>query len=372
MELLLDEPSIVQRVLDHIERRTTDMGDVGWREPVAHYRSETRLALELDRVFRRTPTPFCPSAALLHAGCYVAREAAGVPLVAARGGGGEVRVFRNACRHRGTQLACGRGRTASFVCPYHGWAYGLDGALRSIPHEHGFPGLDKDDHGLVPVLAWEQGGVVFVSQDPAGSAGEPAIPSGLLAPELELVAVEEQEIAANWKVFAESFLEGYHILSTHRETFYPVQFDNLNVVEHFGANSRITYPYRNIQKLRAVEPADRRVGGTLTFVYHFFPNVMIATFPQRVVMVVLEPLGVGRTRSVTYTLAEAAKLGADRPAVERDGDFVARGAAEDRAIVESIQRGLASEANEVFEFGRFEAAIVHFHHNLQTLLGDAA
>ena len=60
---------------------------------------------------------------------------------------------------------------------------------------------------------------------------------------------------ANWKIVVEGFLEGYHIRSTHRETFYPVQFDNLNVVETFGRNSRIAFPYRRINKLRDVPPA---------------------------------------------------------------------------------------------------------------------
>ncbi|MDT9110839.1 Rieske 2Fe-2S domain-containing protein, partial [Escherichia coli] len=89
------------RILDHIDNETTDLGETCWREPVANYRSPARLDLELERVFRRTPTPFCPSAALLEPGSYVARDAAGVPLLAVRGVDGNVRVFRNACRHRG-------------------------------------------------------------------------------------------------------------------------------------------------------------------------------------------------------------------------------------------------------------------------------
>ncbi len=373
MDVLLDDPSIAQRILDHIDNETTDLGETCWREPVANYRSPARLDLELERVFRRTPTPFCPSAALLEPGSYVARDAAGVPLLAVRGVDGNVRVFRNACRHRGAQLACGSGRVKAFVCPYHAWAYGLDGGLRNVPHEHGFPGLDKATHGLVPVRAEERAGIVFVTQDPAGSQGDSldAIPH-VLGADLRLVSISENDSAANWKVSAEAFLEGYHIYSTHRETFYPLQFDNLNVIEHFGRNSRVTFPYRNVQKLRTVEPANRRLAGAVTHVYHLFPNVMIATFPKRIIMTVLEPLGIGQTRTITYTLAEPATLAGDKTGVERGQDLVSLGAKEDRAVVQSIQRGLASGANDVFEFGRFEAAIVRFHRNLHGLLGDAA
>src|SRR5262245_26216052 len=165
MTRLLDDQSVVQRIFDHIDRKTTDVSEECWREPVAHYRSPERLELERELVFRRYPTPFCPSAALPETGSYVAREAAGTPLLAVRGRDGTVRVFRNACRHRGTQLAEGTGCAKAFVCPYHGWTYLLDGSLQHVPHEEGFPGLDTARHGLVPVAAVERGGLVFVSQD---------------------------------------------------------------------------------------------------------------------------------------------------------------------------------------------------------------
>jgi phenylpropionate dioxygenase-like ring-hydroxylating dioxygenase large terminal subunit len=369
MTQLLDEPAIAQRVLDHIDHKTTDLSTACWREPVANYRSETRLGAELERVFRRVPTPFCPSAALPEVGSYVARDAAGTPILAVRGDDGVVRAFRNACRHRGAQLACGVGQEKGFVCRYHGWTYGLDGALRHVPHAEGFPGLNKSTRGLVAVDAVERGGLVHVTQDPGnGGDGLDSAPD-VLPPDFRVISTTEQRTAANWKVVAEGFLEGYHIFSTHRETFYPVQFDNLNVVETFGRNSRVTFPYRNIRKLRSVAPEARRVGGTVTFVYHLFPNVIIATFPYRIVMAVLEPVAIDATVTVTYTLAAADSLATNKPAVERDADFVNAGAREDRTVVESIQRGIASGANEVFEFGRFEGAIAHFHQGLHAMIG---
>ncbi|MGH7735291.1 MAG: aromatic ring-hydroxylating oxygenase subunit alpha, partial [Gemmatimonadales bacterium] len=71
MSQLLADASVIQRVLDHIDHKTTDVSVGCWRESVANYRSEARLALELERVFRTTPTPFCPSAALPEAGSYL-------------------------------------------------------------------------------------------------------------------------------------------------------------------------------------------------------------------------------------------------------------------------------------------------------------
>src|SRR4030095_1489256 len=92
---------------------------------------------------------------------YVARDAAGTPILAVRGGDGRVRAFHNACRHRGAQLADGSGCQKAFVCRYHGWTYGLDGRLRHVPHEDGFPGLHKTTRGLAPGEATEMRCLVF-------------------------------------------------------------------------------------------------------------------------------------------------------------------------------------------------------------------
>ena len=114
----------------------------------------------------------------------------------------------------------------------------------------------------------------------------------------------------NWKIFLESFIEGYHIKSTHPESFLPYGFDNLNVIDLFGRNSRVTYPFKRIQKLAKVAPAERRVEGLLTYVYHLFPNVLVTVLSRHTNVVVLEPLGVDRTRQFTYTLTNG---GGDDP-----------------------------------------------------------
>ncbi len=370
MTPLSDDQTVVQRILDHIDNKTTDLSDTSWREPLEHYRSEERLAAEIAQVLRRYPTPFCPSAALPETGSYLARDASGTPIVAARGNDGQVRAFRNACRHRGTQLAEGSGCEKAFVCRYHGWTYGLDGRLRHVPHEHGFPGLDKSSRGLVPVETIELRGVVFVTQEePSLSAACLDEIPRLIPPTQRLFRTIEQDVPANWKILVEGFLEGYHIRPTHQETFYPVQFDNLNLVETFGRNSRVAFPYRRINKLRTVPPGERSVDGMLTFVYHLFPNVMVATFPTNITMVVLEPLATDRTRMVTYTLTDHGDLaGEGQAALKGAQNFLQAGAAEDRAVACAIQRGLASGANEFFEFGRFEGAISHFHRALHAAI----
>jgi phenylpropionate dioxygenase-like ring-hydroxylating dioxygenase large terminal subunit len=371
MSPLMDDQTVAQRILDHIDHRTTDLADGTWREPIDNYRSVERFTAEVSAVLRRTPTPFCPSAALGESGSYVAREAAGTPILAVRGDDGRVRAFRNACRHRGTLLADGTGCEKAFVCRYHGWTYGLDGCLRHVPHEFGFPSLDKTSRGLIPLETQERCGIVFVTQNqPQITTDLTELPE-LIPPSYRLIATDELEVPANWKVLAEGFLEGYHIRSTHRDTFYPAQFDNLNVVETFGRNGRIAFPYRRINKLREIPPAERTTDGMLTYLYHLFPNAMVATFPTNRVLVVLEPLSVERTRLVTFTLAPPSQHAEGQAALENGLGFVQAGAAEDREVACAIQRGLASGGNESFEFGLFEGLISHFHRNLHEVIDGA-
>ncbi|MEM7077476.1 MAG: aromatic ring-hydroxylating dioxygenase subunit alpha [Pseudomonadota bacterium] len=366
MVQLLSDHAVIERVFAHIDNKTTDEGDVLWREPVANYHAPERLQAELNLLRSRT-VAFCPAAAVANPGDYVSRLAAGVPLVVVRGEDGIVRGFRNACRHRGMQVADGSGCARVFVCRYHGWAYRLDGRLEYIPHDRGFPGLDKAEHGLVPVQVAEHQGLIFVNQErPIDQSALDALPD-LIAPEQKIFDSFEKSDNINWKLNVEAAIEGYHIKPTHTETFYPYGFDNLNVVETFAENSRVTYPFRRIEKLRDVPVAERKIDGYVTYVYHLFPNVVIALLSDHTTMTINEPVSTTHTRFTTYRLSgrdkQASKQDIER--AKRDANFVAdAGGKEDQEVVRAIQAGLNSGANEHFTYGHFEKAIAHFHATL--------
>ena len=111
---LLNDQEAIERVFTHIDNGTTDLGDTVWQEPVENYHSQERFDAEIA-LLRRRPVPFCPSAGLSEIGSYIARKAAGTPLVVVRGRDGKVRAFINACRHRGMQVASGSGCSRAFV-----------------------------------------------------------------------------------------------------------------------------------------------------------------------------------------------------------------------------------------------------------------
>lgn len=369
----LSDVEVADRVLTHIRDKTTDRGTNVWQEPVSNYLSEDLFRKELD-VFKRMPTVICPSAALIDVGSYVTAEVAGIPLIFVRGKDRKIRAFKNACRHRGTQLVDGSGCTQAFVCPYHGWAYRLDGVLQTIPHEDGFPGVCKSELGLAEIAAEERYGLIFVSfQDDGMELSDIGFLEHVIGEDQQVLTTNTSIIDANWKIHLESFLEGYHIKYAHPETFFPFGYDNLNLVEFCGRNARVTFPFRRIEKLSSLPKKEWSVAGNLTYVYHIFPNALVTVLSHHTNLVVLEPLNIGQTRSTIYRFANAS-AGADAlERAKRDASFVAdTGVTEDLAVVTGIQRSVNSGANSHFVFGHFEEAIVRFHKNLDRLLAAAA
>jgi phenylpropionate dioxygenase-like ring-hydroxylating dioxygenase large terminal subunit len=363
---LLNEKEAIERVFTHIDNGTTDLGDTVWQEPVENYHSQDRFDAEIA-LLRSLPIPFCPSAALPEKGSYIARKSAGTPLVVARGKDGKVRAFINACRHRGMQIASGTGRASGFVCPYHAWFYGLDGSLKFIPGEEGFPDLVIEDHSLVEVSAMEKGGLVYVMQKGTISPQMLENSRDYFTPEQELFKQSENTDPANWKLLTETLLEGYHIKSLHKKSFYPYGLDNVNLVETYGANARVTFPFRRIEKLRDVPAEKRRAAGMLTSVYHLFPNASVSVLSKHSNLTIMEPLSPSSTQMVIYlvTPEQTAENPISLEDVKKDAQFVNEsGQDEDREAACLIQQTVTAQANTHLTFGYFEKAIVNFHQHL--------
>ncbi|MEZ5658085.1 MAG: SRPBCC family protein [Burkholderiaceae bacterium] len=368
----LSDQAVIRQVLAHVDARTTDLGDTVWREPVENYRSAARFARE-QALFRHMPTVFCPLAALPEPGSYFARTHAGMPLIAVRGQDHVVRVFHNACRHRGMMLAEGHGKArGGFVCRYHAWSFGLDGALKRVAGGiEGFPGLNPAEHGLTPVAAREHAGLLFIT--PGAPVSEGALVN------LPQVVTEDQRLFdydtfvddANWKLLKEFSMEGYHIKSLHHESFYPYGYDNLNVIETFGPNSRITFPFRRIEKLRDQPEDEREIAGRVTYVNQIFPNARVSILSNHHQMVVLEPIDPGHTRWHVFRLTLPGEVHTEETLAraKRDAGFVRdTGLLEDREAALSSQRALAGNGNTHYTFGLYEKAVVHFHRMLDEQL----
>ena len=186
--------------------------------------------LERDAIFRRAWLNVGRDEDLPRTGSYFTRElpCARASVLVARDDDG-VRAFHNVCRHRGNKLVWHEfpqeethGFCRQFTCKYHGWRYGLDGALTHVQQEGEFFALEKDQLGLVPVDCdvWE--GFIFVnlSASPPQSLRQYLGPmvTGLDGYPFEKMTERYDFVAdnnSNWKVFADAFQEYYHVPSLH-------------------------------------------------------------------------------------------------------------------------------------------------------------
>jgi choline monooxygenase len=174
-------------------------------------------------------------AELNRAGAYVATQCAGFPVLVTRGADGELRGFHNVCPHRAGPLVFdGVGTASSFVCRYHGWVFGQDGALRSA-RDFGEPGPEEGCK-LFDLRTDTWRGLVFVNLD--GSAPPLGEALGGFADQTEGFDLEgmvpagewHHDLACNWKTYAENYLEGYHIPLVHRELARSIDVPRYEVV----------------------------------------------------------------------------------------------------------------------------------------------
>lgn len=198
------------------------------------------LDAERRRIFWRSWQYLGPAAELAEPGRYLACDIAGIGVIAIRGRDGVLRGFKNICRHRGARLLPnGTGSCGVIVCPYHKWGYADTGRLVQAPWFGTDPAIVPEDWPLEPVHLDSWRGLLFASLDPAG----PLIDQlGDLVAELADEPIESYtatdsarvEFAANWKIYTDNFVEGYHIPGTHPSFHAAIDFEQFQTTAHNG------------------------------------------------------------------------------------------------------------------------------------------
>ena len=188
--------------------------------PWSWYSDPELLRREQERIFRHGWQYAGPAEHAAEPGDFFTCSVGDIPVVVTRDRDGELHALLNVCRHRGSLVAQGRGNRATLQCPYHAWTYELDGRLRSAPRG---PELELDGICLreLAVEAW--GPLLFVhpEADPPPLADTLGPLPELLASggiELDLLRVRrrsEFELACNWKIAVENYLECYHCAVAH-------------------------------------------------------------------------------------------------------------------------------------------------------------
>lgn len=291
---------------------------------------------------------------------YLAADVAGEPVVVVRDESGELRAFHNVCRHRGAVVVPGEcGQADRLRCRYHGWTYDLQGRLRGVPEFDSVCDFRREDNGLVPLTTSTWGPTVWVHP------GSPRIAlDGWLGPLAEDQAGvaglrwrgrKRYEVACNWKVYVDNYLDGgYHINTVH---------PTLAGVLDYSQYRTDIFAHSSVQRSPLV-PDDGATAGTRggkeAKYWWVFPNFMINIYDGVMDTNVVLPLGPDRCEVIF-----------DFYFADQSDDYIASSIAvadavqvEDMDICAEVQRGIRSRSYRVGRYGNREGAVYHFHQRL--------
>ena len=339
--------------------------------PARCYVEATMTATDRAVVFDRSWQLIGHECQLRGIGDHVVADLAGLPVIAVRGGDEVIRVFHNVCRHRAGPIAECDGLSAkSLRCRYHGWNYGLDGVLKSAPEMRDAVDFEPSSIHLpqLAVKVWQ--GLVFAAVDAAKAPDFDAFVAGIdarLGPDRGLEHYGRHhrvgyDIACNWKVYVDNFLEGYHVPHVH---------PGLNRLLDYRSYRTELMQWHNLQWSPLESDASLYGNGDALY-YWLWPNTMLNILPGRLQTNRVIPLGVDRCRvEFDSYYAPDTDPGADarREADLAFSDEVQR---EDLGICEDVQRGFASGS---YVPGRLnplrESGVHHFHEMLRAAYRQA-
>jgi phenylpropionate dioxygenase-like ring-hydroxylating dioxygenase large terminal subunit len=323
--------------------------------PYSWYTDAEVFARERERLFEHSWLYAGHVGQLAEPGSYFTLRVGELPLVVVRDREGALRAFVNVCRHRGAEVVAGSGRCTTLQCHYHAWTYGLDGALRAAPRSEADPDFDRDGLGLRPAQADTWGPFIFVNADDgaaplADTLG--ALPEIMRAGGIDVDGVSfhtraPYSLAANWKVAVENYLECYHCAVAHPGFTQLVDVSP----ENYRLERHPTF---------ASHYAPLRDGSAEGQFHLIWPTTKVNIMPGRA------NISVGRLVPVDANHTDGFLDYFFPPGVDPDWiagymEFDDQVGAEDRELVESVQRGMRSGA---FEHGRLmlpsEELIGHF------------
>jgi len=290
------------------------------------------------------------------------------PLVIVRSDDGKLRVFYNVCRHHAAAVVPeSHGSAKQFRCPYHGWTYGNDGALKGMVEFEGVCNFNRADNGLIPVRldAWEN----FLFVDLEGNAAPlqeflgkvPELVAPLqLSEKLHFFDRRIYTLNCNWKVYVDNYLDGgYHVPHAHKGLSSVVEYTK--------------YTIENLQRaclqsspLDSSGALDSSIGATRqghAFYLWIYPNFMINAYSSVMDTNLVLPLAVNKCAVIfDYYFADTSPAASQH---HRESIAVSETVQdEDMAICDSVQRGLASRAYVAGRLSVRREAGEHLFHRL--------
>ena len=345
-----------------------DRLEEAWTIPSPWYFDQRIADLELGSVFAGGWQVAGRADQVRQQGQFFTVELAGEPIVVARSDDGVLRAFYNVCRHHAAAVVTeAQGCAKQFRCPYHGWTYGTDGALKGMVEFEGVCNFDRGKNGLVPVRleTWEN--FVFVNLD---GRAQPlseflgAVP-GLVSPlelskKLHFFDRRVYTLNCNWKVYVDNYLDGgYHVPHAHKGLSSVIEYTKYTI-ENFERACLQSSPLSSDSSSEAGVAATRQGRAFYLWIY---PNFMINAYEGVMDTNLVLPLAVDRCAVVfDYYFADTS---ASAEARNKESILVSEKVQdEDMAICDSVQRGLASRAYVAGRLSVRREAGEHLFHRL--------
>lgn len=380
--------ALLRELFSYFDARATAQAERVMRNPVSAYTDPARWQEERRILFGGDHPLFMGlSCTLPNIGDYRVETIDRLPVLLTRDRDGSVKAFANICSHRGAPVAQGAGNARAFVCPYHGWCYGIDGRLLSISDEAAFPGVERDKLQLKRLPAGEKHGMIFVQPRVLrdGEAGVIDIDAHLSGMQEELAPFdfarythfrsERFPVAMNWKFVIDTFLESYHIAFLHKETVAPIFHSNLSGAKGYGLHCRMTALRKAATDLR--QKPDAEWGETplkhCIVLYTLFPGSMFIFQADHVETWRVYPSTERPDECMVdfgFYIPEPAESEKAVKYWNKNFDLAVRTVqAEDFTIGAQMQKAFHSGTQEHVIYGRNEAALIHFHASVRKALG---
>lgn len=364
-------PAQDRKLLDRIQAhqlagRGTDVADGPRVQPVSHYVGTGHLVEERS-MMASTPTVAGLSGLIPEEGSFATVEVGGRSVIITRAEGGDVAAMLNVCRHRGAEVASGRGQATLLRCPYHGWTYRLDGTGAARRRTAYFEGLELGDLVALPVR--ERDGLIWVNADPEGAIDDQPLCGA--EEQIGPLDLEHHRLFArtrfsrqiNWKLAIDTFCETYHIPVLHHETIAPMIHGDFSLFDAFGPHGRMVTTRTSIP-----DRPDSLLQHT-TIVWVLVPNTVLIYQQDHAQLYQAEPGPTPDESTMTVSLYVPEGTTRSDRHWQRNFDLLVDVTdTEDFTTAAGIQRGFHSGAQTHVVQGANEPTLQHFHESLAALL----
>ncbi len=386
---LVDPPGTVQRREMNRESSVICLDD--YRHPglpAEAYTSARYLKQERATVFSQYWVCVGLASDIPQSGDVYPTEVAGMPIVLVRYRAGTLRAFHNICSHRGLQLVSQPCNVqGNLRCPYHAWAYRLDGQLKSTPHfggyyNHSYDGFDQNSKGLSPIRCDQWLDLVFVNLSgdapPLQDYLKPVV-DRWASYDLSQLRREPRQVTlqcnANWKLAVENFSESYHLSWVH-----PALNACSRMEDHFGFDVGNIHVGQGSLLYKSGEIEGRSLPTFPNLAAHqkqtvaeyvtVFPNLMLGVHPDYFLVFTVNPLSPSRTheRMTFYFVGDAAMTPENQPLRHLPMDLWQDTNDEDIAMIERMQIGRKSPR---FDGGCFSPELEQTVYRFQQVIAKA-